>query len=128
MKKRNSMVMVGLVVLGLIAVASPADVISFQQGGNNALVTDYQGTDDNTLHSGDRADQNAGTYHLGPVGISPWGGHVSRGLLRFDLSAMAGQYVAINSITLKFHPDRAKSGISIYGVKPANADWAEGTK
>ena len=127
MKERH--LMIGLVVLGLIAAASQADVISFQQGADNALVTDYQGTDDNAVHSGNRVDQNAGAYHLGPVGMSPWpGGGPSRGLLRFDLSAMAGSYLDINSITLKLYANKYyKTGVSINAIKPANADWVEGS-
>ena len=130
MSSKRWMGMVGLAILGLVVGTSPADVISFQQGADNALVTNYQGTDDNTLHAGSRVDQNAGTYHVGPVGKSPWGGNASRGLMRFDLSAMAGQYIAINSVSLKLYSDSKKVSpqtFSIYAIKPANADWVEGT-
>ena len=129
MRTSQWMAMVGLVVLGLMAPASPAEVVSFQQGADNALVTDYQGTDDNAVHAANRADQNAGAYHLGPVGQSPWpGGGASRGLLRFDLSAMAGLYLDVNSITLKLNTNKYyKTGVSIYAIKPANAGWVEGT-
>ena len=121
--------MLGLFVVGLMGGLAPAEVVSFQQGADNALVTGYQGTDDNAVHSGNRVDQNAGAYHLGPVGMSPWpGGGPSRGLLRFDLSAMAGRYLDINSITLKLCTNKYyKTGVSIYAIKPANADWVEGS-
>ena len=126
--------MLGLFVVGLMGGLAPAEVVSFQQGVDNEFVDDpengYQGTDDSTVHSGNRADQNAGTYHVGPVGLSPWGGHVSRGLLRFDLSAMAGQYSDINSVSLKLYSDSKKVSpqtFSLYAIKPANADWLEGT-
>ena len=128
MSSKRWMGMVGLAILGLVAGTSPADIISFQQGADNALVTNYQGTDDNGIHAGSRVDQNAGTYHVGPVGKSPWGGDPSRGLMRFDLSAMAGLYLDINSITLKLYANKYyKTGVSIYAIKPANAAWVEGS-
>ena len=137
MKTAQWMAMVGLVVLGLVAVTAPAETVSFQQGADNALVTNYQGTADNMVVSGveygNRDVTNNGAYHLGPIGAILWpGGGIGRGLIRFDLSAMAGRYSDINSITLKLWAYSPAGGFpnrffDLYAVAPANADWVEGT-
>ena len=52
-----------------------------------------------------------------------------RGLYRFDLSALAGQYISINSVSFSATQvgDAAGSGTAyIFALKQANADWVEG--
>ena len=61
MKERYMKVMVGLAVLGLLAGVSQADIITYQQGQSNALVSNYQGTQDNMLAgAANRARDNFG--------------------------------------------------------------------
>ena len=104
-----------------------AQTISFQQGGTNALVSNYQGTDDNAIYATERVNQNAGAWALA-VGDSPWSAAAMRTLLRFDLTPLDGLYGDIISMTLKLDPgENAKSGINVYAIKPVNAGWVEGT-
>ena len=141
MKTGQWMAMIGLAVSGLVAGSSLAETLVFQQGTDNALVTDYQGCQDNLSYvmnsptSTGRADENAGVYgtlcagNIGWLSGSARYQSLTRTLMRWDLSAMAGLYSDINSVTLTLGSGGAKNAgtVYVYVIKPANADWAEGT-
>ena len=131
MKTGQWMAMVGLAVVGLVAAAAPAEVATFQDG-----VDGYVGSDDAWLswhsppyspewkNSGAHVYQTVGNqrsaYKLNPV----------RSLHRFDLSALAGEYATITSVSFSAaqHSDARGSGTAyLFAVKQANADWVEGT-
>ena len=126
--------MVGLMAVAMAPAAALAgDVVevTFQQRTDNVYVTDYQGTDDAAIFE-QRPDKNIGNYALAIIGRLPWSPNgPGRGLLRFDLSAMAGQYSGIENLTLNLWQDTPTGGdqtIDIFAISPANAGWVEGTK
>lgn len=126
-------------VLGMLGVASAAsaEVIEFRNGASNALVTNYGGTEDTFLNN------NEGTTHTGygSITASLTGretvaatGLVTyrTALVRFDLSALQGQYSTINSATLTLY--QAETGVQfpdfefgLHEVSAANGGWVEGT-
>ena len=103
--------------------------IVFQQGADNALVTDYRGCEDNLLVETE-GNTNRGPYHSNGVGSMPWvnRNNPARSVMRWDLSALAGQYADIHAVTLTLYNDSAHgSGTAyVYAIKPANAGWEEG--
>jgi len=52
-----------------------------------------------------------------------------RSLIKFDLTALAGQVASIQSATLRFYMNALNGAgtIDLYRVAPANANWVEGT-
>ena len=134
MRDKRCVGMVAIVVLVSAMVAS-ADVMTFQNGVNG-----YTGCQDNFLQrlafvpdADENNNNGAGTYlNLG----NPRAGNVTndnRPIWRWDLSALAGQYASINSITMVLTSDEddmrgnvAEATAELYALKPANAAWAEG--
>ncbi len=124
--------MLGAVCLAWIAGATQATVISYQQGGDNALVSGYSGAQDAELSSQFPNSQfgiSNGYFRVGETGR---GAQVLHGLMRWDLSSLAGQYSAINSITLTYFDDSSyETGTNgggeatVFALKPANAAWVE---
>ncbi len=52
----------------------------------------------------------------------------SRATLRFDVSALAGQFVTINSITLRlFQQNASVTNMSAFRILPADSIWEEGS-
>ena len=105
--------------------------VVFQQGATNVFVDGYTGMEDNMLlgRSG-RTGWNYGAYDRLYVGATGWGGVVGpgRGIMRWDLSSMHGQYRSILALTLRFHSKKATSSrMWVYAVKPANSAWEPGT-
>ena len=117
----------------LIVICSvQSEVISYQQGGNNLLVTNYQGMEDNLLvGTNTRHDDNQGGYEHSIVGNSGWGTYDPpvRTIMRWDLSSLNTQYTNIESVSLTLNvSNTANSGtLSVYALSSANKDWAEGT-
>ena len=121
-----------LSTLGLVAAAADAVSISYQQGGDNALVSGYSGAQDAELSSQFPNSQfgiSNGYFRVGETGR---GAQVLHGLMRWDLSSLAGQYSAINSITLTYFDDSSyETGTNgggeatVFALKPANAAWVE---
>ena len=79
---------------------SVPSIIVFQNGADNALVTNYQGCQDNMLVQ-TQGDGNRGAYLTSGVGSMPWANESNpvRTVMRWDLSAMAGLYADIKSLT-----------------------------
>ena len=131
MKKSMTSGMMAAVVLVSATVAS-ADVMTFQNG-----VSAYSGGQDNFLQkiAGDENNNNGAVanQNLG----NPRAGNVTndnRPIWRWDVSALAGQYASINSITMVMTSDEddmrgniAEATAELYALKPANAAWIEGT-
>jgi len=119
------------VVLVSATVAS-ADVMTFQNG-----VSGYSGGQDNFLQkiAGDENNNNGAVanQNLG----NPRAGNVTndnRPIWRWDVSALAGQYASINSITMVLTSDEddmrgniAEATAELYALTPANSAWIEGT-
>jgi hypothetical protein len=123
--------MMAAVVLVSATVAS-ADVMTFQNG-----VSAYSGGQDNFLQkiAGDENNNNGAVanQNLG----NPRAGNVTndnRPIWRWDVSALAGQYASINSITMVLTSDEddmrgniAEATAELYALTPANSAWIEGT-
>jgi len=102
--------------LGLSVVTLAAESVTFKQGAavlsSDGLIdiADYQGTEDTSMVQESSTKNYGGrtTLLVGVIGS----GRVRTGLIRYDLSAMAGIYQTIDSMTLRLE---------------GNADWVEGT-
>ena len=135
MKKSITSGMMAAVVLVAATVAS-ADVMTFQNGVNG-----YTGCEDNFLQKlallpdADENNNNGG-LHYQNLG-NPRSGNVTndnRPIWRWDVSALAGQYASINSITMVLTSDEddmrgniAEATAELYALTPANSAWIEGT-
>lgn len=112
----------------LIALSSEhsaqADTVVYQQGGSNAFVSNYGGTDDTHIDSVNATSNNG----AGGVAVA-YGSKV--GLLRFNLSSFSGQYSSITSISLSLGVNTISGSpngiIEAYAILPANSGWVEGT-
>ena len=106
--------------------AAGAATLSFQDG-----TAGYGGTEDTFLvEDGVRDHVNwGGRYDLyvGPFSGGATPDEVNRALVRFDVSALAGLYAEITSITLRFTIEAAQAGASSWANKqePATA-WTGG--
>ena len=124
-------------MLGSVPIASAA-TISFKEG-TNVVSSDsainipiYVGTEDTSVNAwGGAANLSYGAnidLHLGESSLND-DFHV---LIRFDVSALANKYSAINAVALQLHhyahltptDDRR---VDIYAIDTADADWVEGT-
>ena len=127
------MAMVGLVVCGAVVGAAHAEIISFQNG-----VDGYTGAEDNMLaRIGSNETLNYGANVYTGVGNPRFTNNPNdmRTIWRWDASALAGQYIAINSVTITINSLGANmrdgrfpsATAEIYAVSPANSAWAPGT-
>jgi len=109
-----------------------ADTIYFQQGLDNAYVTNYQGTSDTSLNSASNGP-NPG-YNNGNMGGSDYVSsnqtrtwEEMRTLFRFDLSSLTGQGLNVDAATLILRPLANGSPdnlpVSLHSVSSANAGW-----
>jgi len=124
-----------LVAIGLLVGSASADVVTYQQGTSNAFVTNYAGNQDVELQSySDGVNQNGNAYIRAGEQTAGWGHNVFRGLVKFDLSSLAGQYSAINSVTFTYYNDSSyvSTGSNnsygeawFYALSTANAGWSE---
>lgn len=135
-----------IVTLSFIVVCSASsmgDVITYQDGQANAFTA--SATVEDTLlftnRQGDFEDNNygnsavhwIGTRDTNPGGIST-SDQLSRALIRFDVTSLAGEYSQINSVTLRMYYESQEfweSGLSqltldVFPVAPANENWIEG--
>ena len=53
-------------------------------------------------------------------------GTVSKGLLRFDLSALDGLVNSITSVTLRLYVNEGEGLVGVYRISDANSGWSEG--
>ncbi|CAL1125272.1 unnamed protein product [Cladocopium goreaui] len=117
----------------------PTRVVTFQDGMPDPFTGElYTGTDDTTLKQwapthnfGKRGDLHAGGE------VKPWiadGVAVSRALLRFDLSSLAGKFSKITSATLRlsvntnveFYPWDAPGELQLHRMSGRSGNWQEG--
>lgn len=102
-----------------------ANQISYQQGCTNSFVTNYNGTADAFINSAS-PNSNYGQYGMR---ITPT---TQEGLLRFDLSSLAGKFTTVNSISLRFDLTQIQGSVTngtlqAYAISSANSGWVEGT-
>jgi hypothetical protein len=125
--------MIGLATLGLSAGPLHADTISYQQGGTNALVAGYTGAQDAELSSQFPNSQFGIVNPYFRVGETGNQTQVLHGIMRWDLSSLAGLYSTINSVTITYFDDSSYEQPNIngggeafvYALNPANAGWVE---
>ncbi len=113
-----------------------ATTVTFKDGSPAPIVGGtYTGTQDNVMFASS-PDVNSGTEVFFDVGDAGQFGSVRRTLVRFDVTALAGQYSQINSITLNLYPqdhnDVLGTGtntntMQVFQVSAANGAWVEGT-
>lgn len=128
---KNSHALASLAFAGLFSfqAVTHGATLSFQNDGV------YTGTADTLIASGLSSGNNFGDHAAVDVGafdttFFPGGDpHVVRGLIRFDVSALAGQFVTINSITLRLSvlAVLGTNGVELREPIAANRDWVEGT-
>ncbi len=133
----------------LIALGAPlglADVVTYQDGQANdftasAVVEDnYLFTVRNDPEDGFANGNNGaattmipGMRDVNPSGISDTD-QLARGLFRFDVTSLAGEYTQINSVKLRLYyesKDFWATGLTempfdVFPVASANGDWGEG--
>lgn len=133
-------VVAAIAAMGLLASAAYGETILFRNG-SNVLSSDslisvpaYSGTQDATLDMS-LPDHNLGAWIDFQVGEDT-GGDVRAGVVRFDVTAMTGQYQSVNSITLRLFlysggfvgadaiSDRF---VDVYTINSADQGWVEGT-
>lgn len=114
----------------LVPLAAPprasADTIVFRQGVANAVTAAYAGADDTCVASASPTHNFGGGFGADKVAYAGAG---LKALLRFDLSAFAGGYSAIDGIDLSLDINFTSGGgtLSVHAVTQANAAWVEGS-
>lgn len=102
--------------------------LTLQQG-----VSGYAGAEDTFLvGDGVRDAVNwgaRGDFYVGPFSGAPSADEVNRSLIRFDVSALAGLYAEITSVTLRLTIVSANGSNTVQLHQPtaANGDWVEGS-
>lgn len=126
---------------GILAVRSTsalANVVTFKNGTSFAVgannVINYAGTQE-TVRNWSAPNNNYGGWIDWTLGVNS-AGHVDDGIIRFDVTAMSGQYSQINSVTLRmFKYLNGESGVfnnvsdrwvDVFTI-PAVDNWVEGT-
>jgi len=131
MMKMKEFLMIVFVLVLTLAVPAGAIEIIFQNGIDNGLDSDYQGTEDTWLSGG-----GGGEY--GNMGATEqfYVGSTATAILKWDISALKslagpGEYVKIHSAKVDVvtrgsgYADIAE-GMDVHLLKPANHDWIEG--
>jgi hypothetical protein len=127
--------LVAIVALGSTA---QANVVTFKNGTSFSVginnVVNYAGTQD-TVRNWTAPNNNYGGWIDWTLGVNS-AGHVDDGIIRFDVTAMSGQYSQINSVTLRmFKYLNGESGVfnnvsdrwvDVFTI-PAVDNWVEGT-
>ena len=99
--------------------------VIFEQGASNALTSDYEGFSDFMLAE-TMPFNNHAVYRSNGAGSMGWAHKNTpvRSLMRWDLSAMAGQYGTIHAVTVSVHAEGSKTGtLYVYSISDANARW-----
>jgi hypothetical protein len=126
------------ICLLLLPWTTSAEVVSFQQGGNNIFVAGYSGTDDAQILGADPCcsgfeDANIGGKNATQIGNAS-GASTRRTLIRFTgLNVMAGQFSSIDSAKIVLRKANGPTGggtddIEMVAVDDMNADWVEGAQ
>ena len=128
---KNSHALASLAFAGLFSfqAVTHGATLSFQNDGV------YSGAEDITLVSGASAANNFGSHagiDAGAFGSDffPSDPHVVRGLVRFNVSALAGQFASINSITLRLNVLAVSGANTVELFEPLaalNGNWVQGT-
>ena len=126
-----SAALASLALMGFSALAN-ADTVIYQDGTDNALVSNYSGTEDTMLASL-AWERSYGSRQNVQVGASA--NLVDHGLLRFDLSSLSGEYSSIESATLRIYLNSSlgvgetaySETLQVYSVSSANSGWVEGS-
>jgi hypothetical protein len=117
--KSNTRFSTAAAILAILGFASPAPAatVTFKDGStvlsSDGLIdiTNYQGTEDASLVQ-ESANNNYGGRNeilLGPLG----GGKQRAGVIRFDVTSMAGIYQTIDSVKLRFTVVRLRDRLII---------------
>ncbi len=112
------------IVAVFVTASGYADTVTFQYGVNS-----YTGVQDTFLES------DAPGSHMGTLSPYMYVGYsssaVMRGLIRFDLSSLTGQYVTITEVKLHLTTGGTSASLSntlgLYEVASSNAAWGEST-
>lgn len=128
------------IALAVLAAAWPVgatrgDTATFKQGTTAPIVGGtYAGADDAMLviNGAGNQDQNFGARTNFEVGEIPLQTNALRHtLMRFDVTALAGQYTSIDAVTLRLFPlsvdTLADDTVNAFRVAAANTAWVEGT-
>lgn len=130
------MALLSAVAVFAISPAASAATITFQEGAHVVSsdgkidIANYTGTRDTSLVQ-ESSNNNYGgrtTILVGVLGS----GRVRGGLVGFDVSALAGHYLTIDSMTLRLYVDATSAAgssqtISVALEQAGNAGWVEGT-
>jgi len=120
------------VLLGA-SLSARADTVVYQTGCSNAFITTYWGAQATSIYSGNPTG-TAGKSGEPAVGFSHlFGQSETRGLIRFDLSSLAGQYGTITSVSLQLEtaqintdPKYLPNGtVNAYAILPADTSWGQ---
>ena len=114
-----------IVTLSQLALATTwSAVVTYQEGGSNAFVTNYAGTSDTFLAS-NVSDTNYGGEQFLLVGRN----EQRFTILRFDLSSLTGEYESITSASLTLTRTGTATAldfdINIYSILSTNGGWDE---
>jgi hypothetical protein len=131
MMKKVSLMIICLMVIASTATAAWDTQITFQDGEDNALVTNYDGTHDNWFYN-TRPDLGWTTYNHGVSdGINVNSNEMSSILKFTGLEVLAGEYVSIDEAYITFRKqaqvDRLDFNIDFRQIADENADWIQGT-
>lgn len=117
-------------------VVAGAESVTFKDGNSTPFVGGtYAGTQDNGMFAGE-TNNNYGAGTFFDVGDAGAFGNVRRSLIRFDVTALAGQYSQINSITLNVYPQdhtdvlgpgTNTNTMQVFEINTLNGAWLEGT-
>lgn len=129
---------ISLFASGLSASEALAVIITYQEGFPDPFLGGtYTGLQDTTILSNSGGSQNQnfgarGDIAAGGTKQSTFGlpGFPRHALVRFDITSLASQLSAINSVTLRLSVELTPEGadtLQLYRLANANAGWIEGT-
>lgn len=124
------------VLLWVALQVSPASAltVSYRDGFPDPFIGGtYTGTRDTMILSngGSHQDQNFGARTDFEVGTYSGPTTKRHDLVRFDITSLAGQFGAINSVTLRLFVTSEKAGtdtVQVFRLASANTGWVEGTQ
>lgn len=130
MKLRN--LLIACIAVLVLVGSLQAETITFKENYDNALVTNYQGTDDALLADDwtSWGNYNTGGKNTTWIGTNTYSS-AKRNITRFSgLEVLAGKTVV--SAYIRFYSGGAsgstgQDGVSVYSLSADNADWVEGT-
>ena len=131
--RKTSIVCLGFVSVGLLAQPVSANLVTFQEGGNNIFVAGYAGTDDNQIMDPGTGFQDANIGGRNAIQVGNASSITTRrSILRFGgLGVMAGSYASIDAARIILTKVNGPTGggtdgMEMYAISDNNADWVEG--